>query len=103
MDGGRGGAQGFPAHPGMTLLGSGGVLAKQPLRPAEGLRRRFLVKIHDRPLQECGQEEAVSGVHSRHILDGGMTIEDDLVEREERWLALPRRGVGFGGEGGEKL
>lgn len=36
MDGGRGGVQGFPAHPGMTLLGIGGVLAKGAAPPAAG-------------------------------------------------------------------
>lgn len=81
MDGGREGAQGFPAHPGMTLLGIGGVLAKAAAPSAAGgLRRRFLVKIHDRPLQECGQAEVVCVVHSRHIPDGEMTLEDDLVQ-----------------------
>lgn len=45
---------GSPAHPGMTLLGIGGVLPQAAL-PAQD--SGFLAKIHDRPLQECGQAE----------------------------------------------
>lgn len=94
--------QGFPAHPGMTLLGIGGVLARARSAGAGGLG--FLVKIHDRPLQECGQADAACGVHSQRIPDGELTLEDDLVGAMKKRLVVPRSGTvgggwGAGGEG----
>lgn len=42
------------------------------------------------------------GVHSRHIPDSLMTIEDDLVGQERR-LVMPKSGEGLGGEGDGNL